>query len=57
VGKFVLRDRAVMRLLVLIPLRDFLALLVWIASFTGHKVVWRGDRFRLKNGKLIRITD
>jgi ceramide glucosyltransferase len=57
VGKFVLRDRAVMRFLALIPLRDLFALLVWVASFAGHKVVWRGDRFRLSNGKLIRITD
>jgi ceramide glucosyltransferase len=52
VGKFVLRDRQVMRSLPLIPLRDLLALLVWIVSFAGHEVVWRGDRFRLENGKL-----
>ncbi len=52
VGKLVLRDRQVMRSLPLIPLRDLLALLVWIVSFAGHEVVWRGDRFRLENGKL-----
>jgi ceramide glucosyltransferase len=53
VGKSVLRDRQVARLLAWLPLRDLLALLVWIASFAGHKIVWRGDRFRLENGKLI----
>jgi len=26
-----------------------------VASFAGHTVVWRGDRFRLKNGRLMRI--
>jgi ceramide glucosyltransferase len=53
VGKSVLRDRQVARLLAWLPLRDVLALLVWIASFAGHEIVWRGDRFRLENGKLI----
>jgi len=24
-------------------------------SFAGHKIVWRGDQFRLENGKLIRM--
>jgi ceramide glucosyltransferase len=55
VGKFVLRDRQVMRFLAFIPVRDLIALLVWITSFAGHTVVWRGDRFRLENGKLARI--
>jgi len=32
-------------------------LLVWIVSFAGHNVVWRGNRFRLENGKLTRISD
>jgi ceramide glucosyltransferase len=57
VGKSVLQDRQVVSSLALIPLRDLFALLVWIVSFAGHKVVWRGDRFRLENGKLTRISD
>ena len=52
VGKFVLRDRQVVRSLALIPVRDLLALLVWMGSFVGHDVVWRGARFRLEKGKL-----
>jgi ceramide glucosyltransferase len=52
----VLQDRRILRELWLIPLRDIIALLVWIASFTGHTVSWRGDSFRLKNGKLVRIN-
>jgi len=55
VGRLVLRDRQVMRSLAFIPARDIFALLVWIVSFAGHKVAWRGDRFRLENGKLARI--
>ena len=55
-GWFVLRDRMAMRLLPLLPLRDSVSLLVWIASLFGHKVVWRGDSFTLKDGKLARIN-
>jgi len=55
VGWSVLRDRRVLRLLPLLPLRDLVALLVWIASLAGHKVVWRGASFMLKDGRLVRI--
>jgi len=38
----------------LLPLRDFVALAVWFASFAGQEVEWRGERFRLRKGKLYR---
>jgi ceramide glucosyltransferase len=56
-GNGVLRDRQVLRWLALIPMRDAFALLAWIGSFAGHEIIWRGDRFKLKNGKLTRISD
>ncbi len=55
VGKTVLQDSQVPGLLWLLPLRDLIALAVWIASFAGHTVTWRGDSFLLKDGKLTRI--
>lgn len=55
VGRLTLRDRQVMLLLFLIPLRDSIALAVWVLSFTGHTVDWRGTSFTLKNGKLARF--
>jgi len=55
VGRGVLQDRQVLRDAWLIPLRDVLAVGVWFASLGGHTVTWRGDRFRLKDGKLSRI--
>ena len=57
VGVRVLRDRQAMRWLPLIPLRDAMAALVWLISFAGHTVSWRGDVFTLRNGKLIPSTD
>lgn len=55
IGKSVLRDARLPRNLWLLPLRDLVAVFVWIASFFGHTVTWRGDRFRLKKGRLARI--
>ena len=55
VGHGALEDRQVSQGLWLIPLRDLLAVAVWIASLGGHTVTWRGDRFRLQDGKLSRI--
>jgi ceramide glucosyltransferase len=54
VGKAVLRDGQLLGQLWLLPLRDLLAVGIWAASLVGHTVSWRGDRFRLKNGKLVR---
>jgi ceramide glucosyltransferase len=56
VGKSVLQDRRLLRHLWLLPIRDLVAVAIWFASFAGHTVTWRGDRFELKNGRLIRIA-
>ncbi len=56
VGRNVLRDTQMVRLLWLLPLRDLIAVFVWIGSLLGHTVRWRGEVFRLRKGKLLRIT-
>ena len=56
VGKSVLQDAHLLKNLWLLPLRDLVAVAVWMASFAGHTVTWRGDRFELKNGRLTRIA-
>ena len=55
VGQVVLQDGQTLKYGWLIPLRDLIAVAIWMASLAGHTVTWRGDRFRLKNGRLIRI--
>jgi ceramide glucosyltransferase len=45
--------RQCLRDIVLLPLRDLIAPLVWAASFLGNRVHWRGDVFDLKDGRLI----
>jgi ceramide glucosyltransferase len=56
VGRNVLHDGQVVQFLYLLPLRDFLAVFIWLASLFGHTVRWRGEEFQLKRGKLVRIT-
>ncbi len=51
----VCHDRGTLRRLYLLPIRDVQAVLVWAASYAGRTVVWRGDRFLLKHGRLLRI--
>jgi ceramide glucosyltransferase len=53
VGGEILGDRQVLGWLFILPLRDVIAVLVWIASFGGNTINWRGDTFTLKNGRLI----
>ena len=51
-GSFVLRDRQMLRNLWLVPIRDFLALLIWMLAYTGSSIIWRGNKFELSDGKL-----
>jgi ceramide glucosyltransferase len=53
-GRSVLDDPCVVRDLWLLPLRDFAALAVWVASFASNEVEWRGMKFRVRDGKLER---
>jgi ceramide glucosyltransferase len=57
VGVRALRDPDLVRWFWLIPLRDVLAVFIWIGGLFGNKVRWRGEAFRLKKGKLLKITD
>ena len=54
VGAGVLTDRQVLANLWLLPLRDAVAFGIWIWSFAGNTIVWRGERFVLKDGRLLR---
>jgi len=54
VGVGVLRDAQVLRDLWLLPVRDFVSLLLWAWSYANNIVVWRGERFRLKDGRISR---
>ncbi|WP_242394178.1 bacteriohopanetetrol glucosamine biosynthesis glycosyltransferase HpnI [Anaeromyxobacter oryzisoli] len=47
------RDRAALRALPLLPLRDALTAAVWVAALTGRQVRWRGEAFDVdRSGRL-----
>ena len=52
VGAEVLGDHEVLANLWLLPVRDAIAMGLWVAGFAGNTIVWRGERFTLKDGKL-----
>src|SRR5215831_4071735 len=49
---YIFRDSRPFRYFWLLPVRDIVALAVWILCYAGRQVVWRGKRFVLVNGKL-----
>lgn len=51
-GAMVLGDHEVLPSLWLLPFRDCVAVGLWIAGFAGNTIVWRGERFVVRKGKL-----
>jgi ceramide glucosyltransferase len=50
----VLDDPQFFRNVILLPLRDLIAPIVWATSFMGNSIQWRGENLTLKDGRLIR---
>lgn len=55
IGVWGLRDPVVRRELWLIPLRDALTFLVWLASFASNRIQWRGLEFKVEKGILVPV--
>jgi ceramide glucosyltransferase len=56
IGVGVVRDMSVLRDLWLLPLRDMVALFVWVWSYAGNTITWRDRKFTLKDGRLISVS-
>jgi ceramide glucosyltransferase len=56
IGWLTLRDQFLFRNSWLLPLRDVLALAIWIWSYAGNSVSWRGERFRLQEGRMLPMS-
>jgi len=56
VGGGILGDRRVVWDLWLLLPRDLVALGIWVWSYSGNTVAWRGEHFSLKDGKLQRLA-
>jgi len=53
VGVNVLGDHQVLPNLWLLPLRDVVAMGLWVAGMAGNTIIWRGQTFVLKDGRLL----
>ena len=53
VGARILSDHQALPGLWLMPFRDAVAFGLWIAGFAGNTIVWRGQRFTVKKGRLV----
>jgi len=56
VGVHWLKDRVLRPNFWLLPLRDFLSFVVWVFSFNGREVEWRGQLFKLTDGGRIQTV-
>jgi ceramide glucosyltransferase len=57
VGAEVLADHQVLPNLWLLPLRDVNAMGLWVAAYAGNTIVWRGERFTVRDGKLHMVSE
>lgn len=56
IGYAMLGDTQVLRDLALLPLRDCFGLALWLWSYAGDTVEWRGEQFHIQHGKLVRAA-
>jgi ceramide glucosyltransferase len=54
IGVQLLGDRQVLRDVWLLPVRDLVSLCIWAWTYAGSTVIWRGEKFVLKDGRLSR---
>ena len=52
---WLLNDTDGLRFIVLLPLKDLLGILVWLASLLKKQTYWRGKTFILKKGKMVEV--
>jgi ceramide glucosyltransferase len=53
VGWSVVRDPVALKQFWLYPIRDLLGFVVWVASYTGARAVWRDSRYELRGDKIV----
>jgi ceramide glucosyltransferase len=55
VGVWGVGDEVLRRRLWLVPLRDCLNFIVWLASFASNRITWSGDEYIIKRGRMIPV--
>jgi len=55
VGVWGVGDEVLRRRLWLVPLRDFLSFIVWLASFASNRIAWSGEEYIIRRGCMIPV--
>lgn len=55
IGARGMRDELVRREFWLLPVRDAFAFVVWLASFFPQRIIWRGQRYEVREKKLVAV--
>jgi len=54
-GRWGMGDRRLAKILWLVPFRDAISFVIWIAGFFSDKIIWRGLAYHVRSGQLIPI--
>jgi ceramide glucosyltransferase len=54
VGKAVVQEHALLRTMLLFPLRDLMGFGFWFASYGSNQILWRGEEYTLEKGGYMR---
>ena len=55
-GRNVLQERPLWRVVLLYPVRDLMALGFWAASYASRRILWRGEWYELeREGRMRRV--
>jgi ceramide glucosyltransferase len=54
IGVWGMKQKGIWKKMMLVPLWDAWALLIWLVSFVRRSIRWRGDRYYIRNGELVR---
>jgi ceramide glucosyltransferase len=55
VGVWGISDEVLRRKLWMLPLRDAVYFLVWIASFASNRISWGGEEYTMHGGQMVRV--
>jgi ceramide glucosyltransferase len=56
VGVRTVDDEIVRKKIWLIPFRDAIHFIVWLASFASNKISWGGEQFTMREGRMTQVT-
>jgi ceramide glucosyltransferase len=57
VGVWGVRDDVLRRKLWLVPLRDAIHFIVWLAGFGSNRVIWGGSEFQIRKGQMTEVKN